>query len=214
MEDPDPGSQEARPRTDHVTDGSLLRRFRAGQPDAATELYERYAHKLRALAAAHLGKDLGPRLDAEDVLQSVFRTFFRRAERGEYDLPDGNNLWKLLFVIGLNKIRSKGAHHRAEMRDVRATTGGSAAESALTGLSAADETALTELRLTIEEILGTLPASQRAIIELRMDGDKVEEIAAKTGRSKRTVERAIHEFCGVLKEILGSTGPAGPKTGS
>jgi RNA polymerase sigma-70 factor (ECF subfamily) len=185
-----------------VTDGSLLRRFRAGQPGAATELYERYASKLRALAAAHLGTDLAPRLDAEDVLQSVFRTFFRRVERGEYDLPDGDNLWKLLFVIGLNKIRSKGAHHRADMRDVRATTTGTAAESALTGLSAADETALTELKLTIAELLGTFPASQRAIIELRMDGEKVDQIAAQTGRSKRSVERAIHEFCWVLKDIL------------
>jgi RNA polymerase sigma-70 factor (ECF subfamily) len=185
-----------------VTDGSLLRRFRAGQPDAATQLYDRYASKILALAKSNLGKDLRPRLDAEDVLQSVFRTFFRRAGQGEYDLPDGNNLWKLLFVIGLNKIRSKGAHHRADRRDVRTTTTGDAAESALTGLCTTDETALTELKLTIEEILGTFPASQRAIIELRMDGNKVNEIAEKTGRSKRTVERAIHDFCGALKDIL------------
>jgi RNA polymerase sigma-70 factor (ECF subfamily) len=202
MSEMSPGSQEAKGSPDAVTDTSLLRRLREGQPDAATQLFDRYASKILALASAYLGKDLVPRFDAEDILQSVFRTFFRRAGQGEYDLPDGNNLWKLLFVIGLNKIRSKGAHHRADMRDVRLTTTGPAAESALTGLCAEDTHALTELKLTIEEILGKFPASQRVIIELRMEGDKVDEIARKAGRSKRTVERAIHDFCGVLKDIL------------
>jgi RNA polymerase sigma-70 factor (ECF subfamily) len=202
MSEPAPKSQEPPAHSEDPTDASLLRRFRAGEPEAAGQLYDRYATRILALASSSLGRDLVSRLDAEDVLQSVFRTFFRRAGRGEYDLPDGNDMWKLLLVIGLNKIRAKGAHHRADMRDVRATATGPAAESALGAVRAADETALTELKLTIDEILGTFPDSQRAIIELRMEGEKVEEIARKTGRSKRTVERAIHEFCGVLKDIL------------
>jgi RNA polymerase sigma-70 factor (ECF subfamily) len=202
MSEPAPGAQDAGTRADEVTDASLLRRLREGEPDAATRLFDRYATRILALAASSVGRDLRARFDAEDVLQSVFRTFFRRAGQGEYDLPDGNNLWKLLLVIGLNKIRSKGAHHRADMRDARATLTGAAAESAMSGLRAADENALTELKLTIGEILGTFPESQRVIIELRMEGDKVDEIARKTGRSKRTVERAIHDFCGVLKDII------------
>jgi RNA polymerase sigma-70 factor (ECF subfamily) len=202
MPKPGPKPLDVPIRSGETTDEELLRRFREGEPDAATQLYDRYATRLLALASASLGRDLVHRLDAEDVLQSVFRTFFRRARQGEYDLPDGNNLWRLLFVIGLNKIRAKGVHHRAQMRDVRVTTTGPTAESALSSATAPDENALTELRLTIEEILGTLPESQRAIIGLRMEGQRVEEIARKTGRSKRTVERAIHDFCGALRDIL------------
>jgi RNA polymerase sigma-70 factor (ECF subfamily) len=202
MPKPGPKPLDVPTRSGETTDEELLRRFRAGEPDAATQLYDRYATRLLALASASLGRDLVYRLDAEDVLQSVFRTFFRRARQGEYDLPDGNNLWRLLFVIGLNKIRAKGVHHRAEMRDVRVTATGPTAESALSSAAAPDENALTELRLTIGELLGTLPESQRAIIGLRMEGQRVEEIARKTGRSKRTVERAIHDFCGALRGIL------------
>jgi RNA polymerase sigma-70 factor, ECF subfamily len=202
MSDSAPTPDEVTPDSADTTDASLLRRFREGETEAAVQLYDRYATRILALASSSLGRDLVPRLDAEDVLQSVFRTFFRRAGRGEYDLPDGNNLWKLLLVIGLNKIRSKGAYHRADMRDVRATTSGKAAESALSGARAADENALTELKLTIGEILGTFPESQRVIIELRIEGYRVDDIARKTERSKRTVERAIHDFCGILKDIL------------
>jgi RNA polymerase sigma-70 factor (ECF subfamily) len=201
MSDSTQKSEEGSTRSEE-SDAVLLRRFRGGEPEAAAQLFDRYSTRILALASSSLGRDLVSRLDAEDVLQSVFRTFFRRAGQGEYDLPDGNNLWKLLLVIGLNKIRAKGAHHRAELRDVRSTATGPDAECALGAARAADENALTELKLTIAEILDTFPASQRAIIEHRMDGDKVDEIARKTGRSKRTVERAIHDFCGVLRDIL------------
>jgi hypothetical protein len=34
-------------------------------------------------------------VDAVDLVQSIFRTFFRRVRRGCYDVPDGEELWKL-----------------------------------------------------------------------------------------------------------------------
>src|SRR5262245_55855145 len=86
------------------SDRSLLKRFRAGDADAATQLYLRYAERLRTLARTRVGRDLAPRIDAEDIVQSVFRTFFRRAALGQYHVPDGEELWKLFLVIGLNKI--------------------------------------------------------------------------------------------------------------
>src|SRR5438552_7748541 len=98
--------EPARPGPDPppATDASLLRRFRSGEDDAATELYRRYAARLLDLAAAKASPDLKRRVDPEDIVQSVFRTFFRRAALGEYEVPDGDELWKLFLVIGLNKI--------------------------------------------------------------------------------------------------------------
>ena len=63
------------------TDHSLLRRFRGGSEDAATQLYLRYAHRLRALARAKCAPDLAQRLDVEDIVQSVFGSFFREIGR-------------------------------------------------------------------------------------------------------------------------------------
>src|SRR6185369_9460641 len=94
------------PDWEAVSDHSLLRRLREGSEDAATQLYRRYACRLDALTRANTARDLAPRVDSEDIVQSVFRTFFRRVTAGGYDVPDGEELWKLFLVIGLNKIRA------------------------------------------------------------------------------------------------------------
>lgn len=182
-----------------ATDASLLHRYRRGEDDAATELYVRYAERLRALAAAQTSPDLRRRVDPDDIVQSVFRTFFRRAAAGQYEVPAGEELWKLFLVIGLNKIRAVAAHHKAARRDVRTTAAGGDYDRAVDSTPAADATALDALRLTIDELLGPLPATHREIIELRVAGHEVAEIAAKTGRAKRSVERILQDFRHTLR---------------
>ena len=201
---PPPGQPRAsaEPGGTAPSDRSLLRRFRGGQPDAATELYLRYAERLRALAAGQVAPDLAPRLDPDDIVQSVFRTFFRRAALGQYDVPEGEDLWKLFMIIALHKIRSAATFHRAAKRDVRATANGLSDASAEQHLAAPDEMALATLRLVIDEVLGGLPPSMRAIVELRVEGHEVEEIARRTQRSRRSVERALHEFRARLSPLI------------
>jgi RNA polymerase sigma-70 factor (ECF subfamily) len=184
------------------SDRSLLRRFRGGQPDAATELYLRCAERLRTLAAGQRAPDLAPRVDPDDIVQSVFRTFFRRAAGGQYDVPDGEDLWKLFLVIALHKIRSTATYHRAAKRDVRVTATGLPDADAGQRLAAPDETALATLRLVIDELLDALPPSMRAIVELRVEGHEVDEIARRTRRSRRSVERALQEFRARLSPLI------------
>jgi RNA polymerase sigma-70 factor (ECF subfamily) len=194
MADDVPPPGQAGPTATDPSDRSLLRRFRGGQPDAATELYLRYAERLRTLTAGQCAPDLAPRVDPDDIVQSVFRTFFRRAARGQYDVPEGEDLWKLFLVIALHKIRSAATFHRAAKRDVRATVIGLSGAPAGQHLAAPDETALATLRMVIDDLLGALPPSLRAIVELRVEGHEVGEIARRTQRSRRSVERALQEF--------------------
>jgi RNA polymerase sigma-70 factor, ECF subfamily len=184
------------------SDRSLLRRYRQGSQDAATQLYLRYAQRLAALARVECSPDLTPRLDVEDIVQSVFGSFFRGVSQGDYDVPAGEELWRLLCVIALNKIRAKGAYHRAAKRDVRRTAGGEALDQA--GVSPPyDGAALAFLELSVREALGRLPAPHRAMLELRIEGHEVLEIARKTGRAKRTVERLLQEARETLRGLLG-----------
>jgi RNA polymerase sigma-70 factor (ECF subfamily) len=178
----------------------LLRRLQAGESDAATELYRRYAARLIDLAEATASPDLKRCVDPEDIVQSVFRTFFRRASLGEYEVPAGDELWKLFLVIGLNKVRAVAAHHKAAKRDVRQTSGGAALE--LAGNETPDETARRTLEMTIEELLAPLPESHRTIVRLRTDGYEVAEIASRVGRAKRSVERILQEFRTKLQELI------------
>lgn len=196
-------------RTTHGTligpsDGSLLRQFKRGDGDAATLLYFRYAEQLLSLTSAQLGRDLSRRVDPEDVVQSVFRTFFRRAERGQFEVPQGEDVWRLFLVIALNKIRNLAAFHRASCRDVRRTQDSSVAQdlSAAPNASTPAPDALDTLRLVIEELLADLPPSNRQAIELRIEGYEVAEIAQRIGRSKRSVERILQEFRARLEGIL------------
>src|SRR3954447_4728740 len=184
------------------SDSSLVRRFRAGEQDAATALYKRYAERFQRLAQRNTALDLTRRFDADDVVQSVFRTFFRRVQSGLYDLPAGDELWRLLLVISLNKIRTLAVFHRAQKRSVGATV---APDTALLG-QLADETsdnlAVASLKMVIGEVLEDLPEVQQTIIVRRIEGCQVEEIAAKTGRSKRTVERVLQDFRQRLRGII------------
>jgi RNA polymerase sigma-70 factor (ECF subfamily) len=163
-----------------------------GSEDAAVELYRRYAKRLLSLARARVGGDLAARLDAEDIVQSVFGSFFRGAQQGYYEVPSGEDLWRLFLVIALNKIRAKGAYHRAAKRAVGATAAYDDPEASPERL--VDEGATPEaLQLTIDEALDRLPEGHRQAVGLRTEGYEVAEIAARTGRSKRTVERLLQE---------------------
>ena len=182
-----------------ISDASLLQQVRGGESNAATQLYLRYANRLRALAAAQTGPEVARRVDPDDIVQSVFRTFFRRVAKGEYDVPAGEELWKLFLVMGLNKVRAVAQYHKAAKRDVRQTT-------STEGLSAPpatnEEDDLRVLQMTIDEMLAPLPATHREIITLRIAGHDVKEISEKTGRAKRSVERILQEFRANLETVL------------
>lgn len=175
-----------------ASDRSLLHRFQQGDADAATQLYRRYAHRLRALTRQKCPNDLNSRFDADDIVQSVFRSFFRVAREGLYEVPDGADLWRLLLVIALNKIRTRGAFHRAAKRDVRLTCGIDADQMPASRHLDQDAEAAF-LQMVADEALERLPDQHRLTARLRLEGYEVAEIAAKMGRSKRTVERLLQE---------------------
>lgn len=187
---------------DEPSDRTLLRRVRSGESDAATDLYLRYAARLQRLVHDQTGPALARRVGDEDIVQSVFRTFFRRAADGHYQVGESEELWKLFLVIALNKIRKAAEFHGAAKRDYLRTVGGS--EHKLDARSAChseDEMALQTLQITINEVLSTLPPGHPEIVQLRIEGYTVEEIASKTNRSLRTVERMLKNFRETLLQL-------------
>src|SRR5205823_5472299 len=178
------------PRADS-SDRSLLRWVRRGNQDAATQLYARYADRLRTLVEAESSPELARREEAEDIVQSVFSSFFRGVGQGHYDVPAGDELWKLFLIIALNKICTKGTYHRALKRDVRRTTGGEFLDRLTQAEQGADGPAFVLLKLVVEEALDSLPPLNRRMVTLRIEGHEVADIAAQTQRSKRTVERVL-----------------------
>jgi RNA polymerase sigma-70 factor, ECF subfamily len=190
------------PTRGEPSDCTLLTRFRRGEEGAATAIYLRYAKRLQLLARSQSGKDLLVRVDPEDVVQSVFRTFFRRASEGHYAIPDGEELWKLFLVIALNKVRELGEFHRAAKRDVGHTTALERRDQGPVRPSASDEQAYGVLRMTIDELLEEMSDTQRQMVMMRIAGHGIDDIARTTHRAKRSVERVLQRFRSRLGETL------------
>lgn len=188
------------PVNDPPSDHTLVRFVRGGDQSAAEELYHRYASRLRRLVSERCSIEFDARFDADDIVQSVFRVLYEGMRTKFYDVPQGGELWSLLFVLAVNKLRDQVSFHKAAKRSVRRTA--PADDRNPDNLFGHDESTAALLRLVVEEYLNKLPESERAIIALRMTGHSVDEVAEQTGRAKRTVERVLQKARDRLTDLL------------
>ena len=171
----------------------LLERCRAGDDEAADELFSQYSMRLFALAERQIGKDLSQRIDADDITQTVFRTFFRRNQAGEISIDHESRLWRLLGTITLNKVRRKGRDQRTARRDPRLETSLDSLDSGVLGIvsqePAPEQAAvLTEL---LEGAVDTLDSSQTSMFRMCLEGFSTTEISAELNVSRWTVRRVL-----------------------
>ena len=169
----------------------LLEQCRRGDATATAQLFARYAQRLTRLADQHLSRKLAGRVEGEDVVQSVFRTFFRRSSAGEFEIDASDQLWRLLVTITLRKARAKGRFHTAAVRDAGAEAGGDA------GLfeAAARDPGPEEAALLVDQIevlLRGLPPLYARLLDLKLQGHTVIDIATDLGVSRQTVHRALN----------------------
>jgi RNA polymerase sigma-70 factor, ECF subfamily len=187
------------------TSTRLLARWRAGDQEAATELFHRYSMRLVALVRGRLTAKVSPRLDAEDVVQSVYRSFFAASRAGRYELQRGGDLWQLLVTIALHKMQNQVRRNRRAKRSIDREHGFGTEDSFLSlgTAAAASYPAPEEAMALVEELellLSRLKPIERRVVEMRLQGGKLEEIAAATQRSERTVCRILDGVKGYLRE--------------
>src|SRR4051812_31679437 len=96
---------------DPESDEGLVERCRAGDNAASRALFDRYVGRLLGVARQRIGERMKSRFDAEDVVQSVFRTFFDRLKKDQFEIADADDLSKLLVRITLHKTLRQVAHH-------------------------------------------------------------------------------------------------------
>jgi RNA polymerase sigma-70 factor (ECF subfamily) len=91
----------------------VMARLRAGDADAADALFQKFAGRLIALARRRLGGRMRRKVDPEDILQSVFRSFFFRQADGRLVPRNWNHLWVLLVTITTRKCSGRLDHFQA-----------------------------------------------------------------------------------------------------
>lgn len=185
----------------------LMARLQAGDADAAEVLFARFARRLIGLARNRLDSRMRQKVDPEDVMQSVFRSFFRRQANDEYDVSDWDSLWYLLARITMSKCGHQIEHWRRGKRDVQceAPPPLSGEESGIWCQIVSREPTPSEalvLTETLEQVMRGLDDHQRQIIEQRLLGKEVAEISAAVGYTRRTVQRALKLVGERLKSML------------
>ncbi len=182
----------------------LLERFREGNEQSATELFRRFAARLESLVQSRLSKKLARRVDAEDVVLSAYRSFFVRARAGRFEVDEPGDLWRLLAQITLNKLY-RSAEWNSAARRTQDREQGNAADL---GDQAIDATASHELAVMVadqlEHLMSQLTEATSHVLELRLQGHDVDEIAALVGRSPRTVRRQLEAIRSTFAKLAGS----------
>ena len=194
----------------------LVRRWREGDQEAAARLYGRYARQLLRLAEQHLSRKLSGRMDGEDVVQSVFRTFFRRSAGGEFRIGSSDQIWKLLVKITLMKARARGRYHSAQKRAVAAEAAGLAAADAWLPEALARDPDPAEAVAFVDQgeaLMKDLPPLYGRVLELRLQGQTPTQVARGLNVSRQTVYRALNLLQERLREGMG-LGGAGEPAGS
>lgn len=177
--------------------GDVMARLRAGQDDAAAQVFNRFASRLIALARKQMDQQVRRKVDPEDVLQSVFRSFFARNADGQFgEFESWDNLWAMLVVLTQRKCGRRMDYFHAARRDVQREV---PVESPA-GDSVSDVGATTEepspseaamLTETIEQLMRCLEPKHREVLALRLQGYQPAEIAEQVGCTGRTVYRVL-----------------------
>lgn len=180
------------------TDHSLALRVKDGDQDAAHVLYKRYVQRVFGLVDSKLGAKLRATTDAEDIVQSVFRSMFRGVQAGNYEVEPGSTLWNLLAVISLTKLRRRAHHQTAQRRDVdRLVSLQTVADGEAMDMST-DEF----LEICVRETMQKLRPSDRKILSLRIQGFTLTEISEQTSLSCRTIARRLRTSRKHLASLL------------
>jgi RNA polymerase sigma factor (sigma-70 family) len=187
-----------------------LGRLKAGDHVAAQELWERYFRRLVGLAAQILPPRARQAADGEDVALSAFASFCRCAELGRFPrLLDRQDVWQLLVVLTARKAHRQATYAKAQKRGGPrpAETPPAAAadeDSALDRILSREPTPEFAAQVA-EECRRLLDALEedplRAVAVWKMEGYTNEEIAAKLGRSPRSVERKLQRIRRTLQRL-------------
>jgi DNA-directed RNA polymerase specialized sigma24 family protein len=177
--------------------------LQSGDQAAVRPLWERYFGQLVHRAGAALRGKANLGADEEDVALSAFDSFCRSAQQGRFpNLADRDDLWRLLMVITARKasrlLRDAARHKRgggkvqteADLPDSPEET----EEGWLTRVVGREPTPefAAQVAEECQRLFDLLPDENlRAIALWQMEGLTVDEIAARVGRSARTVARKL-----------------------
>jgi RNA polymerase sigma-70 factor (ECF subfamily) len=159
----------------------FVKRIRAGDEKAASELVQRYEPIVRREIRLRLtDPGLCRAFDSMDICQSVMASFFVHAACGRYELDEPGQLIKLLIGMARNKLASAARRQRAKRRDSRRVAAKAVDEFDPPGGIATPSQIVAGEEL-LREAQQRLSQEERDLADRRAQGRSWEEIAAELG---------------------------------
>ena len=183
--------------------------IKQGDSVAANRIWKLYFDRLvRAVRRRLYGQNRATS-DEEDIVLSVFDSFYAAVEQGRFpDLADRDDLWRLLLTMSARKVVDKRRHDQRQRR------GGNVAIHSLDG--GQQELVLFEaigsepspemvlmMQESVEQLFSHLGVGQlRDLAGAKLEGYSNAEIAERLGCSERTIERRLHLIREKLQQEL------------
>lgn len=192
--------------SDRDTEVMLLDRLRAQDASVLEILMERHTPRIYRVAFG-ITRSHG---DAEEVVQDVFLTLFRKIDSFEGRAALGTWLYRVAANAALIKRRGKRAEVEVHLEDYLPTFKADGHREGDRAMLLADwsgtperELLSGEAREILEEGLALLPDHYRAILVLR-DVEELsnEEVAEAFGESVASVKSRLHRARMALREVL------------
>jgi RNA polymerase sigma-70 factor, ECF subfamily len=196
----DPHLPTVSAETEGPADVDLMRGVQAQDPDAFSQLYDRYSGILKALILRVLHNEA----EADDLLQEVFMEIWNQA--GNFSSQKGKPLgWMVTLARrrAIDALRKKKAYARAEER-LQAET--EKQPDTRTQSVTEDQVHAGDTRALMDRVLRSLPEAQQKTVELAFFyGMSQREIAANTntplGTVKTRLELGLKKIYDALKEL-------------
>jgi RNA polymerase sigma-70 factor (ECF subfamily) len=188
------------PEAGAPTDVELMRGLQLEEPEALSQLYDRYNGILKALILRVIHNEA----EAEDLLQEVFMEIWNQAKN--FSSRKGKPLgWMVTLARrrAIDGLRKKQAYARVEERLQTETEQRAGAHP---DNATEDKICSGDTRLLIAKVLNSLPDAQQKVVELAFfQGMSQREIAANTntplGTVKTRLELGLKKIYDGLKEL-------------
>ena len=176
--------------TSEESESALIARAKAGDPDAISGLYERYAPQIRRYIASRLGDPSQAEDICGDVFVKVLESLDRYEDRG---WPFSAWLYRIAYARTVDVLRQ--ARRRPSLP---------LDEALLGSLEPPDEAVMARLSYhEIARIMEELTSDQRLVLRLRFGEDRsLAEIAQSLGRSVGSVKALQHRGLTRLAQVL------------
>jgi RNA polymerase sigma-70 factor (ECF subfamily) len=182
------------------SDLELMQGIQQGEPDALSELYDRYNGIIKALILRVIHNEA----EADDLLQEIFMEIWNQAKN--FSAQKGKPLgWMVTLARrrAIDGLRKKQAYARAEERLQSETEH---QPEAWVHNTTETEISRGDTRELIRKVIDSLPLPQQQAVELAFfQGMSQREIAAKTntplGTVKTRLELGLKKIYDGLKEL-------------